>query len=164
MITGGEQVTSKQMRERRQQDLEGKKGSRVFEHVWRDSKNKPLGLELTPVQLAMETMPGKFQTFWSAVVTKNTSGIERILVGDVVLFINTAMCIIDKSQARYGGEYVRAIVDAIKACNDPRALRFCRLDTVDEDEDDGLQRFYQLSRPESLMVYELISREGDNPT
>ena len=40
------------------------------------------------------------------------------------------------------------------------AVRFCRLDTVDEDEDDGLQRFYQLTRPESLMVYELISREG----
>ena len=39
-------------------------------------------------------------------------------------------------------------------------VRFCRLDTVDDDEDEGLQRFYQLTRPESLMVYELISREG----
>ena len=41
-----------------------------------------------------------------------------------MLFINTAMCVMDKSQARYGGEFVRAVVDAIKTCTDPRACEF----------------------------------------
>ena len=143
----GEHVTGKSIRDKRQNDLESKRGSRVFEHIFRDKQNKPLGLGLVATQLSVETHAGRRQTFWTVLVSSNSSGAERIQVGDVLLYAHANLCVLDATQARSGVEFTRAVAALLSAAAHPRAVRFARLESLHDDAEDGmLQTFYALGK------------------
>jgi hypothetical protein len=148
IVIEGENVAGKALRDKRQNDLESKRGSRVFEHIFRDTQAKqPLGLSLLAAQLSVETHGGRRQTFWAAFVKSNNSGVDRIQVGDVLLYVHTNLCVLDASQARSGVEFTRAVAAIMSTAANPRAVRFARLDSLRDDvEDDTLQSFYALGK------------------
>ena len=149
-------------------DAVNRPSSRVFEHMFRDAG--PLGLAISPLIVSLEVAPGMQRQFWASVVTGNRSQSDpdqRIQVrhapawrspvdspsvrshpgassppqsGDILLFVNSFLCLAEKSQARCGIEYGRAIFDVIASANVPKAIRFLRGFYIDADAPEGAYR------------------------
>ena len=102
----------------------GPKEATIHEVVFRQSGPLPLASVLEPLSITFESLPGKQQTFWCAVVN---GAWQNIRAGDIVLYVNTHMCMVDRSQARNGFEFILALKDVLEAASVPRAVRFVRL-------------------------------------
>ena len=77
------------------------------------------------------------QTFWVGMVMaidretvkklKLTGAMgDKIKAGDIILYVNTFMCMVDRSQARNGVEFCQALRDVILNAAAPRAIRLAR--------------------------------------
>ena len=129
---------------------------RILEVVYHDKTS--VGLVIEPFCVLFETLPGKMQSFWCGIVTGGTLG--RVKVGDIVLYVNTHMCMIDRSQARNGREFSLALKDVIMNASVPRAIRFARCSSINVKEDPG--SVYALSPTEGDKLADIIFIQGDN--
>jgi hypothetical protein len=102
----------------------GPKTALIHEVVFRNSGPLPLAAVIEPMSITFETLPGEWQTFWCAVVNGTW---QNIKAGDVVLYVNTHMCMVDRSQARNGFEFILALKEVLESASIPRAVRFIRL-------------------------------------
>ena len=59
---------------------------------------------------------------------------DKIKPGDIVLYVNTHMCLVDRSQARNGVEFCQALKDVILNAVAPRAIRLARCRWVGDDD------------------------------
>jgi hypothetical protein len=74
-------------------------------------------------------------------VTHNRSASDpdqRIKPGDIVLFINSFVCLAEKSHARNSLEYGRALADVISTATLPKAVRFLRCFHLDADNPESI--------------------------
>ena len=110
-------------------------GCKISEIIFPDKG--ATGLVIEPYCITFESLPGKMQTFWVGMVMAidqetrkklKLTGVmgDKIKPGDIVLYVNTFMCMVDRSQARNGVEFCQALRDVIMNAVAPRAIRLAR--------------------------------------
>jgi hypothetical protein len=100
------------------------------------------------------------QSFWASIVTNTGAGKDKVKVGDMIVHVNSSLCLVDRCQARNGKEFIAAVKELIGGATSPRAIRVARCVSIVPDDDPNV--VHMLGTQEAAILADLVFNTGDN--